>query len=212
MKAVTIILPPGSLFATVDPFRTRSSGPSTQDIANAKPIIVVDIIISILSMGNILIISLLLISPLISAVSASQVFLPKSKLLGGDGTYHPLSSSWHRFRGGADTNYFTGVESIDIHHTHVSSSDQSVIEVEEEYEVEVTNISDVDLHADVDEKIIVRFDGTVAEILVRIEPRICKTYVQMGYSGQLVLYAELQKHYTGPYAQDYYSGKIFSHF
>ena len=78
-------------------------------------------------MGNILIISLLLISPLISAVSASQVFLPKSKLLGGDGTYHPLSSSWHRFRGGADTNYFTGVESIDIHHTHVSSSDQSVV-------------------------------------------------------------------------------------
>ena len=72
-----------------------------------------------ISMGNILIITVLLISSLIS-VSASQVFLPKSKLLGGgDGTYCPLSSSWHRFRGGA-------VESIDIHDTHVSSSDQSV--------------------------------------------------------------------------------------
>ena len=92
-------------------------------------------------MGNILIISLLLISPLISAVSASQVFLPKSKLLGGDGTYHPLSSSWHRFRGGADTNYFTGVESIDIHHTHVSSSDQSVVPNTTDEELESSTIS-----------------------------------------------------------------------
>ena len=48
----------------------------------------------------------------------------------------------------------------------------SAIEAKKGWEITVADIPGVYLHADVDETIIVRFDGTMAEMLVRIDPGI----------------------------------------
>ena len=69
----------------------------------------------------------------------------------------------------------------------------SLIEAKEKRDVAVADIPGAYLHADVDEKIIVRFDGTMAEMLVRIDPKIYKPYVQVDRKGQPVLYAQLKK-------------------
>ena len=70
-----------------------------------------------------------------------------------------------------------------------------MIDAKELREAAVGDIRGSYLHADVDEKNIVRFDGTIAEILVNIDPKIFKPYVQVELNGQLALYVELQKLY-----------------
>ena len=84
------------------------------------------------------------------------------------------------------------------------------IETKEGREVAVADIPGAYLHADVDEKIIVRFDGTMVEMLVRIESKIYKPYVQVGRNGQLILYTEFKKLYMDVHVLVYCSGGTWS--
>ena len=57
----------------------------------------------------------------------------------------------------------------------------------------MVNISDVYMHAGVDEYIIVRFNQTMTEMLDIIDLKIYKPYGQVNSAGKKVLYAKLKK-------------------
>jgi hypothetical protein len=69
----------------------------------------------------------------------------------------------------------------------------SVIDALEMRDVGVADIPGAYLHADADENILVRFDGTMAELLVKINPKIYKPYIESSRKGTTVLYAKLKK-------------------
>ena len=48
----------------------------------------------------------------------------------------------------------------------------------------------------------------MTELLVKIHPKIYKPYIEFSRNGNIVLYANLKKPYTGPYVLNYY-GKMY---
>ena len=69
----------------------------------------------------------------------------------------------------------------------------AMIDASEGRDIAVVDIPGAYLHADMDELVIVRFEGKMAEMLVLIDPKIYKPYVQVDRSGKKVLYAKLRK-------------------
>ena len=85
----------------------------------------------------------------------------------------------------------------------------SVIDALEMRDVGVADIPGAYLHADADENILVRFDGTMAELLVKINPKIYKPYIESSRKGTTVLYAKLKKPCMGAYVLVCFFGKIY---
>lgn len=66
----------------------------------------------------------------------------------------------------------------------------SVLDAFEDRDIAVTDIPGAYVHAESDENILVRFEGTIAELLVKISPSIYKPYIEISRSGSTVLYAK----------------------
>ena len=73
----------------------------------------------------------------------------------------------------------------------------SIIDVDEKHDVSTAGILGAYLHAKIDDHVIVRFDGTMAEILERIAPAMYRPYIQARATGKPVLYAKFKKPCTG---------------
>ena len=57
----------------------------------------------------------------------------------------------------------------------------------------MVDITGVYLHASIDDVVFVKFQGKMVELLVKIDPKICRPYVEIDKSGGKVLYAQLRK-------------------
>ena len=69
----------------------------------------------------------------------------------------------------------------------------SVIDAFECRDVATADIPGAYLHADYITDTLVRFDNTMAELYVKISPKIYKPYIEFGRNGNVVLHAKLKK-------------------
>ena len=84
----------------------------------------------------------------------------------------------------------------------------SVIDAFEYRDVATVDILGTYLRVDYDTDTLVRFNSTMAELLVKISPKIYKSYIEFGRNGNVVLYAKLKKLYTSACVLVCFFGKI----
>lgn len=60
----------------------------------------------------------------------------------------------------------------------------AIVDAEKGRDVAVADIPGAYLHATMDENVYVRFEGTMAEMLEKIEPKMYRPYVQVGRGGK----------------------------
>jgi hypothetical protein len=68
----------------------------------------------------------------------------------------------------------------------------ATIETMEELDVATVDITGAFMQEDIDKVVHVRFEGEIAEILVRMDPKLYRKYVR-DENGNAVLYGELLK-------------------
>ena len=69
----------------------------------------------------------------------------------------------------------------------------SIIDAHEQRDVAVVDIPGAFLQADQDEDVWVLFDGTLAELMVKVSPEIYSRYVTINKKGKKILYVKLRK-------------------
>ena len=72
--------------------------------------------------------------------------------------------------------------------------------------VVVSDIPTAFLHADMEDKIHMLLEGTVTEMIVKLDPTIHRKHICFNKHGKPMLYVSLRKLYMGHYKQHYYSG------
>ena len=69
----------------------------------------------------------------------------------------------------------------------------AVIDAHEGRDIAVIDIPGAYLHANMDDAVFVKFQGKMVELLVKIDPKIYRPYVEIDKYGKKVLYAQLHK-------------------
>jgi hypothetical protein len=69
----------------------------------------------------------------------------------------------------------------------------SVIDAKERRDVAIVDIPGAFLQADMEDKTHIKLEGKMAELLVRIDPKLHRKHVQEVERGKKVLYVELKK-------------------
>ena len=57
----------------------------------------------------------------------------------------------------------------------------------------IVDVGTAFLHADNDEEILMKLRGNIVELLVQLEPTMCRKYVTVGPTGEPILYVRLLK-------------------
>ena len=70
----------------------------------------------------------------------------------------------------------------------------------------VSDIPGAFLHADMEDNVHMLLEGTVAEMIVKLDPTIYRKHIWYNNHGKPMLYVQLNKLYTEHYKQHYYSG------
>ena len=83
----------------------------------------------------------------------------------------------------------------------------SVIDVLENRDVTVTDISGAYLTTDIDEEVHMNLEGKLAEIMVLIVPEVYRTYITTSKNGQPTLYVKFNKHCMDVFAVLCYFGR-----
>jgi len=72
--------------------------------------------------------------------------------------------------------------------------------------VVVSAIPGAFLNADMEDNVHMLLEGTVAEMIIKLEPTIYRKHIWYNKHGEAMLYVPLKKHYTGRYRQHCCSG------
>ena len=87
------------------------------------------------------------------------------------------------------------------------------IDAKENRYVLVSSIPGVFLHTDMDYNVHMLLEGTVAEMIVKLDPTIYIKHTWYNKQGKPMLYVQLKKPYMEHYMQHYYSGSCYqSHY
>jgi len=75
--------------------------------------------------------------------------------------------------------------------------------------VAVTDIPGVFLHADMEQDIHMLLEGTIAKLIVKLEPSLYRKFVWRNKHGKPMLYVKLKKHCMGHYRWRFCSGDSY---
>ena len=73
----------------------------------------------------------------------------------------------------------------------------------------VSDIPGAFLHADMKDNMHMLLEGTVAERIVKLDPKIYRKHIWYNKHGKPMLYIQLKKPYMGHCKQLYYSGNYY---
>ena len=73
----------------------------------------------------------------------------------------------------------------------------SVIDAKEVRDVAIVDIPGTFIQADMEDTVRMKLEGKMAELLVRLDPKLYREYVQIE-KGKSVLYVELKRRYMEP--------------
>ena len=106
----------------------------------------------------------------------------------GYGRGQPGQLGWHRKQRSTTKKEDASAPTVSVKAVLLSC----VIDAAEERDVAVVDIPGAFMQADMDETIHIGLEGIMAEILVKLDPKLYRKYVQVG-NGKTVLYVELLK-------------------
>ena len=80
------------------------------------------------------------------------------------------------------------------------------IDAREGRHLAVTDIPGAFLHADMEDDVHMLLEGTIAELVVKLDPSLYRKYIWENKQGKPMLYVKLKKHYMGHYTRHFCSG------
>jgi len=80
------------------------------------------------------------------------------------------------------------------------------IDAREGRHVAVTDIPGAFLHADMEDDVHMLLEGTIAELVVKLDTSLYRKYIWENKQGKPMLYVKLKKHYMGHYTRHFCSG------
>jgi len=83
------------------------------------------------------------------------------------------------------------------------------IDAKENRYIMVSDITGAFLHADMEDNVHVPLEGTVAEMIIKLDRTIYRKHIWYNKHGKPMLYVQLRKPYMGHCKQHYYSGNYY---
>ena len=83
------------------------------------------------------------------------------------------------------------------------------IDTRESRHVATADIPGAFLHADMDEEVYMLLEGKIAELIVKLDPRLYRKYIWENKKEKPMLYVKLKKLFTVRYKPHFYSGGYY---